>query len=128
MFHPDFQQGCPAYFDITIRNSLKSSYSSMSARETGASALVGESEDDRHRGALERAGCMFFPLAVETLGLWSSNSLKTLKIIARRTILSTGKIQQSHQQLPVRLWQYNARMTLERLAICNVDSDFGQFV
>ena len=41
----------------------------MSAREAGATALAGESEkDDRHREAVERTGCMFFPLAVETLG------------------------------------------------------------
>ena len=98
--------------------------------------MAGESEkDDRHREAVERTGCMFFPLAVETLGVtvWSPNSLETLKIIARRTILSTGKtvskaISNLHQQLSVRLWQYNARMILERLAICNVDSDFGEFV
>ena len=116
VFHPDFQQGRPAYFDITIRNSLQSSYIRLSAREAGAAALAGESEkDDRHQEAVERTGCMFFPLAVETLGVWSPNSLETLKIIARRTILSTGKtvskaISNLHQQLSVRLWQYNARM------------------
>ena len=38
VFHPDFQQGRPAYFDIMIRNSLQSSYISMSAREAGAAA------------------------------------------------------------------------------------------
>ena len=106
----------------------------MSAREAGAAALAGESEkDNRHQEAVERTSCMFFPLAVETLGVWSPNSLETLKIIARRTILSTGKtvskaISNLHQQLSARLWQYNTRMILERLAICNVDSDFGEFV
>ena len=40
VFHPDFQQGRPAYFDITIRNSLQLSYISMSAREAGAAALA----------------------------------------------------------------------------------------
>ena len=44
VFQTDFQQGRPAYFDITIRNSLQSSYISMSAREAGAAALAGESE------------------------------------------------------------------------------------
>ena len=81
---------------------------------------------------MERTGCMFFPLVVETLGVWSPNSLKTLKRIAR-TILSTRKtvskaISNLHQQFSVRLWQYNARMILERLAICNVNSDFGEIV
>ena len=90
VLHSDFQQGRPAYFDITIRNSLQSSYISLSAREAGA--LAGESEKDyRHWEAVERTGCKFFPLAVETLGVWSPNSLETFKIIARRTILSTGK-------------------------------------
>ena len=99
--YPDFQQGCPVYFDITIQNSLLSSYISMSARETGAAALAGQSEkDNRHWEAVERTGCMFFPLAIETLGVWSPNSLETLKIIARRTILSTGKTVSNlgHQQ------------------------------
>ena len=44
--HPDFQQGRPAYFDITRRNSLQSNYISTSAREAGAAALAGESEKD----------------------------------------------------------------------------------
>ena len=49
-----YQQGRPAYFDIRIRNSLQSSYISMSA---GAAALAGQSEkDDRHREAVERTG------------------------------------------------------------------------
>ena len=59
VFHPDFQQGRPAYFDITIRNSLQSSYISMSAREAGAAALAGESEKDRE--VVERTDRMFFP-------------------------------------------------------------------
>ena len=50
VFHPDFQQGRPAYFDITIRNSLQSSYISMSVREAGAAALAGESEKDHSSG------------------------------------------------------------------------------
>ena len=52
-----------AYFHITIRKSLQSCSISMSAREAGAAALTDESEkDDKHQEAVERTGCMFFPL------------------------------------------------------------------
>ena len=115
------------YFEITTQNSLQSSYISISAQEAGAAALAGESEkDEKHQEAVETTSCMFFPLAVETFGVWSANSLETLKRIAR-TILTTGRtvskaISNVHQQLSVRLWQYNVRIILERLAICSVDS------
>ena len=60
---------------------------------------------------------MFFPLAVETLDVWSPNSLETLKRIARRTMVTSNmkycrQAKVIQQQLSVRLWQYNARMSL----------------
>ena len=49
IYHPDFTQGRPAYFDVSIRNSFNPSQIIIAANEAGAAAKFGESEkDDRH--------------------------------------------------------------------------------
>ena len=134
LYHPDFHLGRPAYFDITVRNSLLPQFLINSSLQAGAAAASGELEkDSKYLEAVESAHCLFYPLVIETLGTWSPSSLETLKTIARRTTLSTGSstsnaVRHLHQQLSVRLWQFNARMVLERLLLYKKDTSFWEFV
>ncbi|XP_062502891.1 uncharacterized protein LOC134179892 [Corticium candelabrum] len=128
VFHPDFLQGRAAYFDVTVRNSLQASYLLESATQPGAAAAGGDSEKiAQYEDEVNAAGCDFYSLVVEALGVWFPSSLEILKIIARRAVLTTGTtvsraIQHLLQQLSFSLWRYNAKLILDRLAICNVDN------
>ena len=66
------------------------------------------------------SGGVFYPLVVESFGTWSVHSLEVLKTIARKTSLSqtltiSRAVCNLHELLSIRLWQYNARMILDRL-------------
>ena len=59
---------------------------------------------------------------METLGLWSSQSLETLKVIGKRAayhrnITTSQSVCQLHDQLSVCLWKFNARLVLDRLCL-----------
>ena len=122
-FHPDFEQGLPTYFDVTVQNSLQPSYLVKAASHPGAAAEAGEiKKDQKHDGIVSQSDGVFHPLMVETLGLWSPSSLKVLKVIARRTLLHNNSSISSpvcnlHQQFSVKLWLFNARMLIPRLAL-----------
>ena len=63
VFHPDFLEGRPAYFDVTVRNSLQPSYVTKSAVRAGAAAEAGEEQKDiRHEDRVCTAGSLFLPL------------------------------------------------------------------
>ena len=75
-------------------------------------------------------GGVFYPLVVESYGTWTSSSLQTLKTIARRTSLRSSitvsrAIVNFHGQLSLRLWQFNARMILDRLSLLGLDRDYS---
>ena len=60
----------------------------------------------KHDNDVSQAGLQFSPLAVETLGLWSPQSLETLKVIAKRAayhrnITTSQSVCQLHKQLSV---------------------------
>ena len=64
---------------------------------------------------------MYITLVVETFGIWLSHSLDVLKSIARRLELHNHlTVSQAtshlHQQLSIKLWVYNCKIVLERLA------------
>jgi hypothetical protein len=84
VYHPDFDQGHPTYFDISVRNSLQASYIIQAAVHAGVAAKAGKLEKDYcHNSSVEAHNCIFHPL-VDSLGLWSAHSLQILKQIARR--------------------------------------------
>ena len=128
IFHPNFQHGLPAYFDVTVRNSLQPSYLVQAASYAGAAAEAGEDEKVlRHETMVSATGSIFEPLVVESLGLWTPNSLRTLKSIARRASFHNGQtfsrtITSLHEQLAVALWLFNSRLILERLALSCKDA------
>ena len=51
VFHPDFDQGRPTYFDIKVRNSLQLSYIVQAAHHAVAAAETGEKEKEQHHEA-----------------------------------------------------------------------------
>ena len=97
VFHPDVEQGLPAYFDLIVWNCLQPSYLvkaaghlGAAAGHSGAAAEAGEIEkDQKHDWIVLQSGGVFHPLVVETLGLWSPSSLEVLKVIASRTSFIT---------------------------------------
>ena len=82
---------------------------------------MGEEENDlRYSEEVHSTGDTFFPLVVESSGLWSDDSLKSLKLIAskttsRSTVSLSVDFMSLMQQLSVRLWQHNARVNYKYL-------------
>ena len=91
------------------------------AATAGVADGRGEADkDSRHEAAVRAAGGIFILLVVETLGLWSPNSLAILRSVALRT---TSKSSVSlalgfcHflEQFFMCLWRYNSQMLLHHL-------------
>ena len=83
VFHPDFHNGRPTYFDISVRSVLHSGVITRSASSPGFAALKGEMEKDAwHRDLVEAAGGIFFPLVVDNFGVWMPSSIEVLHSIA----------------------------------------------
>ena len=129
VYHPDFQHGCPAYFDVSVCSTTQPSHISFSSC-TGVAAAIGKlAKDQRHQDAVEEVGCDFVLLVVETFGVWSPFALQTLRTITERTTARSGastKQACKHllQQLSVSLWTNNARMILRYWALQCEDSNF----
>ena len=90
-------------------------------------ALLGRcmDKDAKYDHNVSSAGCVFFPLVVETLGLWTDSSISLLRRIAARTTLSSGVSQGQAfhnllQQLSVKLWSYNAKRLLHHISLLPV--------
>ena len=49
VFHPDFEQGLPTYFDLTVRNSLQPLYIAQAAQHAGVATEAEEKEKDCRR-------------------------------------------------------------------------------
>ncbi len=57
---------------------------------------------------------------VESYGVWAAHSLEVLRSIIKKSLLSSGLSlgqvsRQFHEQLSVRLWQYNSRLISDYL-------------
>ena len=90
-------------------------------------------KDHRHLLNIERTGSLFYPLGVETFGLWSSSSLEVLKNIARKTTITSGlTISKAsiylHERLSVCLWKYNSKMILALLTISSVSDKWDSYM
>ena len=123
VFHPDFSFGKPGYFDISVRCSLQSQFLSRVSECPGAAGEV--EKDARHEEDVVAMGGLFFPLVVETLGLWTPSSRQTIKLIALKVASISGiqlsvALKNLIQQLSIRLWIYNARMLLSILSIIGI--------
>ena len=81
-----------------------------------------------HLAAVEKVGSDFIPLVVETFGVWTLFTLKTLQNIADHTTPRSGvpwKVARKNllQQLSVQLWSKNAKMILRYWALQGSDDD-----
>jgi len=71
VYHPDFQ--CLLRF---ISSQYYPAFLYFFCSCAGVAAVAGElAKDLRHQDAVEEAGCDFFPLVVETFGVWSPFAL-----------------------------------------------------
>ena len=74
VFHPDFHNGHPTYFDISVRSAVHSGVITRSASSPGFAALKGKMEKDaRHRDLVEAAGGVFSTCSGQ---LWGLDPLK----------------------------------------------------
>ena len=79
VFHPDFHNRHPTYFDISVRSAVHSGVITHSAVSPGFAALRGKMEKDAQHGKLvEAAGGVFFPLVVDNFGVWTPSSIEVL--------------------------------------------------
>ena len=117
IFHPDFQDGRPAYFDVTVRNTLQPAFLAEGAIRPGVAAEAGEAAKDlHHAAAVEQAGGVFLPLAVESFGVWTPHSLETLKKIATRFFSPFPWKHSMYNDLSQTLFDYNTLVSCSTLA------------
>ena len=130
IFHPDYQLGRPAYFDVSVHSTTQPAHISSSASCTGVAAAAGEvAKDAKHLAIEEKEGGDFIPLVVESFGIWTPFALLVLNSIADHTTTHSGispKVARRNllQQLSVCLWVNNAQMILRYWALQGGDNDF----
>ena len=121
IYHPDFDNGKPSFFDISVSNVLQPSTISTAVNACAIAESREISKDNKHRSVVETAGGSFFPLVVETLGLWTPFAIKTLRTIATRASLYNGlpeklAFKNLIGQLSVKLWAYNSKLVLDHFS------------
>ena len=73
------------YFDIPVRSSFQPQYLNRAAHQASAAGEASEADKDAcHAQQVEEEGGLFFPLAVDSLGLWTPSSLRVIRQIASR--------------------------------------------
>ena len=87
-------------------------------------------EDSCHEDMVKATGSLFEPLVVDALGLWHPHSKRMLKIIARKTAFYccqtiSRTLMFLYEQFSVKLWLFNARLILVRLALDSRDKVVG---
>ena len=88
MYHPDFLNCHPAYFDVLERNMLQLGNPHHASTDVGAAAIAREIEkDNKHAGSVEEVGGRFFLLVTKILEVWTSSSFLLLCAFAERTTL-----------------------------------------
>jgi hypothetical protein len=76
-------------WDATIRDTFCQSYIDITARQAGAAAEKAASSKKTKYASLEHSH-IFVPVAAETSGCWSSESLKFIKELGKRISVATG--------------------------------------
>jgi len=122
LYHPDFCQGCPAFFDVSVCNTLSPSL--ISQVSVFAAAADGEAlKDKQHEANVVAAGGQFYSLIVKTFGVWTPFARETLKDMdySKKCMdcpLSLWKdFRNLIQQLSICLWKYNAKTVLRYWAL-----------
>ena len=83
--------GLPGYFDVSVRNTLQPAFLIRGALRAGVAADAGlQAKDAHHLEAVEQSGGDFYPLVVETFGVWAAPSLDILHQVASRAATFSG--------------------------------------
>ena len=81
----------PVISDVTVRNTLQPAFLLRGAERAGFAAEAGvAAKDQLHATAVEESGGEFYPIVVESFGVWAPSSLITLREIASRATTYTG--------------------------------------
>ena len=118
VFHPDFHNGHPTYFDISVRSAVHSGVITHSTLSPEFAALRGEMEKDaQHRRLVEAVGGVFFPLVLDNFGVCTPSSIEVLCSVAHTSTVCNGlSVNTSFchlvERLCVQLYRYNAKMIL----------------
>ena len=68
IFYTDFVDGRPAFFDVTVRNTVQTKYVSEAAEMAGAAASAEELESDfKHKKSVLKCGGLLYPQGLECL-------------------------------------------------------------
>ena len=107
---------------MTVSNTLQPAFLQRAADQAGVAADAGMAAKGLlHLAAVEASGGEFFPLVVESFGVWAPCSLDMLRLIASRATtysgLPTARALSNLQQLSVLLWTFNARLLRSQLAL-----------
>ena len=91
VFHPDFSDGHPTYFDPLVQHTLQPNTINEASRTAGIAAAEGETiKDDKYAETVARSKAVFVPLIVETLKVWTPFARSTLRSIASRATIKNG--------------------------------------
>ena len=122
IFHHGKPGSPPHALDVTVTSYLQIIVVSSAALSPGAALVQAEERKyARHGNSCSEQGIMFIPLAVESLGGWSSVAISTLRRIAiltdarrgtsRDVVVATPRLM---QQLSICLMRGNANMIAAR--------------
>ena len=104
-----------------MRNTLQPAFLLRGAERAGFAAEAGvAAKDQLHATAVKESGGEFYPIVVESFGVWAPCSLITLREIASRATTYTGlprhrALTNLIQQLSVVRWRYKARLLRSQL-------------
>ena len=86
IYHLDFSSG---KHNVSVTNTLQSGMINIGT--AGGAGLEAEArKDDKHACIVERAGGVFIPLVVETMGNWTPFALKSIRAITARSTVHSG--------------------------------------
>ena len=80
IYRPDFSDGHPTYFDVSVRNMLQLGNPIRASTDAVAATIAGEmKKDSKMLGLLRRLGATSFNLSLNSVKLWSYNAKMILQ-------------------------------------------------
>lgn len=119
-----WKYGKPAVWDFTCLDTMCSSHIHNTCKTVGSAALSGESNKNKKYQNLQN-NYLFYPLAIETFGVWGTYALKFIKSIGKR-MSAVNKDARSTafliQKISMAVQRGNAASVLGNLAVHNSKS------
>lgn len=111
-------------WDVTIATTLADSYIASSSRSAGSAAEAAAARKVQKYADIP-ANYIFKPIAVETLGVFSSSATEVINELGRRISLVSGEARETrflYQRLSITVQRYNS-ILLYQSFVANVDPD-----